>query len=80
MSRPVRIWLLAGCALIALLEARPAGESLSAGLSGPYAVESPAPDMHAELPASAAPADLTPILLLGPGHAPSVGWLGRGRR
>ena len=80
MSRSVRTWLLAGCCVIALLEARRAGESLRSGLSGPYAAETPAAELRAELLAPAPPADLAPILLLGPGQAPSAGWLGRGRR
>lgn len=80
MSRTIRIWLLAGCAAIALLEARPAGESLLVGLSGPYAAEAGATELRAAAPAGLAPANLPPILLLGPAHAPIAGWLGRGRR
>jgi hypothetical protein len=80
MSRTVRTWLLAGCCAIALLEARRAGESLSAGLSGPYAAETPANDLRAELEAPAPVSSAAPILLFGPAHAPIAGWLGRGRR
>lgn len=36
MSRRVRLFLLAGCGLVAALEAPQAGSSLAAGLSGPY--------------------------------------------
>ena len=37
MSRNVRFVLLAGCGLLAVLEAPEAGSSLRAGLAGPYA-------------------------------------------
>ena len=80
MSRTVRTWLLAGCCVIALLEARRASESLRLGLSGPYAAETPDAELRAGLQAPAPPTDLAPILLLGPAHAPIAGWLGRGRR
>ena len=41
MSLPLRIVLLAGCALVASLEAPEAGAWLSAGISGAYAPPAP---------------------------------------
>lgn len=80
MSRTVRTWFLSGCVVIAALEARRAGDSLSAGLSGPYAGDPPAEELRATLPADVAPSQVPPILLLGPAQAPIAGWLGRGGR
>jgi hypothetical protein len=80
MSRSVRAWLLLGCAAIAALEARRAGESLRAGLTGPYAIEAPASVYSAELAAPAAPSPIPPILSLGAAHAPLVGWPAHGGR
>ena len=80
MSRRVRALLLAGCCLIALLEARRAGDTLTAGLSGPYATERPASDLRAELELAATPMLPAPILLFGPVDLRSAGWVGRGQR
>jgi hypothetical protein len=80
MSRAVRTWLLLGCAAIAALEARHAGESLRAGLSGPYALDASASVYSAELSAPDAPSPIPPILSLGPAHAPVLGWPARGGR
>jgi hypothetical protein len=79
MSRRVRVCLLAGCCLIATLEARRAGATLTAGLSGPYAAEAPARDLRAELRAAAALVPAVPILLFGPAHVPIAVQVVRGR-
>ena len=50
MSGRIRLLLLAGCGLIAALEAPHASSSLFAGLAGPYTltrVERPAPGLEA---------------------------------
>lgn len=80
MSRSVRTWLLLGCAAIAALEARQAGESLRAGLSGPYAPDVSQSVYSAELAAPSAPSPLPPILSLGSAHAPLLGWPAHGGR
>jgi len=80
MSRKVRVCLLAGCCVIATLEARRATETLSAGISGPYAAPTPARDLRAELRDAASLVSPAPILLFGPADTPIAGWGGRGRR
>lgn len=80
MSRRVRVCLLAGCCVISLLEARRAGDALTAGIVGPYAGEASDRDLRAELRAAATLVPSAPILLFGPADTPIAGWVGRGGR